>query len=166
MARAPGSVDATGRFGGVKILKRIAIGWAAVTAASVLGALAVRRFVPAFGGESDDVFSLVYAMSGGEFVSSARALRSGEVTAFMGGAEIDLRGAELDAGSSLDLRAWMGGIDVVVPASWRVEVASSVFMGGVANLTDPDGAGEDAPLLVVTASALMGGIEIHADGDV
>lgn len=148
----------------MKIIRRILMGWLAVTVASILGALAVRRFVPAFGGESDDVFSLVYAMSGGEFASSAPALRSGEVTAFMGGAEIDLRGATLGRGATLDLRAWMGGIDVVVPASWRVEVASSVFMGGVANLTDPDSSDEEAPLLVVSASALMGGVEIHADG--
>lgn len=147
------------------VIRRILIGWFALAAASILGALAVRRFVPAFGGESDDVFSLVYSMSGGEFASSASALRSGEVTTFMGGAEIDLRGATLDRSATLDLRAWMGGIDVVVPASWRVEVASSVFMGGVANLTDPDGSDDEAPLLVVSASALMGGIEIHADGD-
>lgn len=149
----------------MKILRRILIGWLALIVASILGALAVRRFVPAFGGESDDVFSLVYAMSGGEFASSASALRSGEVTAFMGGAEIDLRGATLDTNATLDLRAWMGGIDVVVPASWRVEIASSVFMGGVANLTDPDGTDANAPLLVVSASAFMGGIEVHADGD-
>lgn len=148
----------------MRIVRRLALGWIAFIAMSIVAALAVKRFVPAFGGESDDVFSLVYSMSGGEFVSSAKELRSGEVTAFMGGAEIDLRGATIRDGATLSLRACMGGIDVVVPHTWRVEVASTAFMGGVANLTDPDGAGEDAPLLLVSASAVMGGIEVHADG--
>lgn len=148
----------------MKIIRRLLIGWFVLVAASVLGAAAVRRLVPAFGGESDDVFSLVYSMAGGQFVSAAGGLRSGEVTAFMGGAEVDLRGATIVYGASLSLRAWMGGIDVIVPADWRVEVASSVFMGGVGNLTDPDGS-EDGPLLLVRVSAIMGGVEIHADPD-
>ena len=147
----------------MKMLRRLVLAWVAVSAASIVAALAVRRLVPAFGGESDDVFSLVYAMSGGEFRSAATGLRSGEVTAFMGGAEIDLRSADIVDGANLSLRAYMGGIDVIVPAAWRVEVASSVFMGGVGNQTDPDGVRDDAPLLLVSASAVMGGIEIHAD---
>jgi hypothetical protein len=147
----------------MSIVRRVVVGWLAVSAASVLAALALRRLVPAFGGESDDVFSLVYAMSGGEFVSSATELRSGEVTAFMGGAQIDLRNAQIADRATLDLRAWMGGVDVIVPSTWRVEIASSVFMGGIANLTDPDGAGTSAPLLLVSAKAVMGGIEVHAD---
>ncbi len=149
----------------MRILRRLVLGWLVVSAASVIAALAVRRFVPAFGGESDDVFSLVYSMAGGEFASSARELRSGEVTAFMGGAEIDLRQATIMDGANLELRAWMGGIDVIVPATWRVEVASSAFMGGIANHTAPDGVGREGPLLLVGASAVMGGIEIHADPD-
>lgn len=149
----------------MRIVRRIVMGWVALSAVSILAALALRRLVPAFGGESDDVFSLVYAMSGGEFVSSATGLRSGEVTAFMGGAQVDLRNARIVDGATLDLRAWMGGVDVVVPASWRVEIASSVFMGGIANLTDPDGTDEGAPLLLVNATVFMGGVEVHADAE-
>jgi hypothetical protein len=56
----------------------------------------------------------------------------------------------------------MGGIDVVVPPGWRVEVMGRSVMGGVANLTDPDVLADDAPVLLVDALAMMGGIEIHA----
>lgn len=150
----------------MRIVRRIVVGWLAFWAVAVLGALAVRRLVPAFGGEADDVFSLVYSMSGGEFVSTARELRSGEVTAFMGGAQIDLRRAGILDGANLTLRAYAGGVDVIVPAAWRVEITSSSFMGGVSNLTDPDGAGDTAPLLLVNATVVMGGIEIHADSDI
>jgi hypothetical protein len=55
----------------------------------------------------------------------------------------------------------MGGVDVIVPAHWRVEVMGRSILGGVGNLTEPDSPDEDAPLLLVDALALMGGIEIH-----
>jgi len=147
----------------MRIVRRIVAVWLALIAVAGAAALAVRRLVPAFGGESDDAFSLVYAMSGGEFTSSAKELRSGEITAFMGGAKVDLRNAGILDGANLTLRACMGGIDIVVPATWRVEVASSVFMGGVSNLTDPDAVGDSAPLLIIAATVVMGGVEIHAD---
>jgi len=35
-------------------------------------------------------------------------------------------------------------------------------MGGVANLTTPDALSDDAPVLLVDALAVLGGIEIHA----
>jgi hypothetical protein len=56
----------------------------------------------------------------------------------------------------------MGGIDVLVPAGWRVEVAKSVVMGGITNRTDPDGGDHDAPLLLIDAVIAMGGIEIRS----
>jgi hypothetical protein len=58
----------------------------------------------------------------------------------------------------------MGGINLVVPPSWRVEVRSDVTMGDVVNLTDPDDPA-DGPVLLIDAKAVMGGIVIN-DGDV
>lgn len=81
----------------------------------------------------------------------------------MGGIELDLVDAAVAPGAYLVLRAFMGGIDVVVPSGWRVEVMGRSVMGGVANLTDPDSLGDDTPVLLVDALAVMGGIEIHAE---
>ena len=67
--------------------------------------------------------------------------------------------------ATLDLSALAGGIDVVVPRDWRVEMDSSAFMGGTDNLTDPDAAADDAPVLVVSAKAVMGGISVRAKKD-
>ncbi len=79
----------------------------------------------------------------------------------MGGMTIDLTEAGISTSATLELTAVAGGIDVTVPASWRVEMASTVFAGGVENLTDPDAVVDDAPLLLVDARAYFGGIAVR-----
>jgi hypothetical protein len=150
----------------MRALRRVAIGFFLYVAASVAAAFAVRALVPEFGGEGDEVFSVVSSMSGREFRSSSDRLRSGNVTAFMGGAEIDLRHASIVDGARLSLRAFMGGIDILVPDAWRVEVTESVFLGGIVNRTAPDSVADDAPLLVIDAVITMGGVEIHGSREV
>jgi hypothetical protein len=144
----------------MRILKRVLIGYAFVALSSLIAALVVRRVVPEFGDESDDVVSLVAAMGGRSFASRSDGLRSVDVVACMGGIEIDLMQARIVDGARLRMHAVMGGIQVTVPSSWRVTVVSRSVMGGVDNglarSTDTD-----APLLVVEASAVMGGIDIR-----
>jgi len=132
----------------------VGLGW--------ISGMAVRKLVPAYGNESDDEFSVVVSTSGSEFQSRAPSLREGRVLAVLGGVELDLTNAGIDAGATLDVRAVMGGVDVIVPPQWRVELIANSVFGGVGNQTDPDGGGEDAPLLLVRAQAIMGGIEIHS----
>ena len=144
------------------LLKRIIIGWLALAGLTSLAAFVVKRRIPAFGDEGDDSFSIVVAMDGKQFRSEAASLATAEVTAFMAGVELDLTGATIERSALLDLRVVMGGVDVIVPSSWRVEVAGRSVMGGVGNLTAPDSGWGDSPLLVVHADVFMGGVEIHA----
>ncbi|MFO7701113.1 MAG: LiaF-related protein [Acidimicrobiia bacterium] len=148
----------------MRFFKRYAIGATILVGLLTVAGAVVRRAVPSFGTESDEAFSRVFVMAGGPFRSTAIGLRSGEVLAFMGGAELDLRRATIVDGAKLRLRAVMGGIDVIVPSGWRVETASSAFMGGIDNRTDPD-AEPDGPLLLIESLAVMGGIAVHVDGD-
>jgi hypothetical protein len=146
----------------MKFLKRVLIGWLAVIVAGVVAALTIKKTVPAFGDEVDDSFSVVAVIGGRDFESSAERLVEGSALAFMGGIEMDLNEASLAPGAKLDLRAFMGGIDVSVPPSWRVEVIATERMGEVvADLADNDQNAE-GPLLLVYASATMGGISITA----
>lgn len=146
----------------MRCFKKLVVGVAAVNLGLVVAAFVVRRRVPVFGGETDGSFSTVAALTGSVFESRTHHLQEGRATAFLGGIELDLMDAEPAPGAILVLRAVMGGIDVVVPAEWRVEVMGRSVLGGVANLTQPDNLSEDAPLLLVDALAVMGGIEIHA----
>ncbi len=79
----------------------------------------------------------------------------------MGGMTIDLTEAEISTSATLELTAIAGGIEVTVPTSWRVEMASTLFAGGVDNLTEPDAADDEAPLLLVDARVYFGGIAIR-----
>lgn len=141
-------------------LKRLLVGYITLAASSVIAALIVRRAVPEFGDESDDVVSLVASMAGRHHVGRSDALRAIDAVAFMGGIEIDLREAAVVDTARLRVQAVMGGVQVTVPATWNVNVVSRAFMGGVDNgsarTTD-----DDAPLLIVDALAVMGGIDIR-----
>lgn len=145
----------------MRILKRIAIGWAVVMGANVIASLVVRKIVPSYGTEADDEVSIVASMSGTNFASTADALRSLSIVAYMGGVELDLTQATIVDGALVSVRAYMGGVDIVVPEGWRVETTTTVFMGGVDNKTNPDFEPESAPLLVVDVTAVMGGVDIH-----
>jgi DUF4097 and DUF4098 domain-containing protein YvlB len=101
-------------------------------------------------------------MDGAEVVNRSDSFRAGSGTAVMGGMTVDLTEAKISTSATLELTAIAGGIDVTVPASWRVEMASTVFAGGTENLTDPDAAADEAPLLLVDARAYFGGIAIRS----
>jgi hypothetical protein len=146
----------------MRFIKTLFVGLVLTIASSLVAVVAVRKSVPVFGGEDDAEFSVLAAMGGVEFQARTQHLTEARATAFMGGVELDLSGAELAPGAYLTLRAVMGGMDLIVPAHWRVEVMARAVMGGIGNLTDPDSVADDAPLLLVDALAVMGGIEIHA----
>jgi hypothetical protein len=147
----------------MKLIKRFLLGIALVAASSIAAGFVVRRRIPAFGGEGDPRFSVVAAMDGAVFESKTLEFVEARATAFMGGIQLDLTGTDLAPGAYLTLRAVMGGIDVIVPSNWRVEVMARAVMGGIGNMTDPDQSRDDAPLLLIDALCVMGGIEIHAE---
>lgn len=140
------------------------LGFALFSAAMAASAFVVRKRVPRFGGSEDDSFSLVAVMNGIAFESRAESLTDGSLFVYMGGAEIDLMDAELAPDAHLALKVFMGGVSVVVPPSWRVEVRPDVMMGEVANKTNPDDPA-DGPLLVIDVRVVMGGVEIK-EGEV
>lgn len=145
-----------------KLLLTLLGGFALLNLAVIVTGLVARRRLPTFGDEQSETFALVAAMDGVSFTSKADPFRSGSATAVAGGIEIDLTGATCVATATLDLTALAGGIDVEVPDDWRVEMRPKVVLGGTDNRTDPDGAGEDAPVLVVDARAYLGGISVRA----
>ncbi len=142
-------------------LRRILIGIVLFNVLAVAAAQVAKRRLPSYGDQDSETFALVAAMDGIEFVSRSVALRAGSGTAVMGGMTIDLTEVQSADTVTLDLKAIMGGIDVLVPADWRVEMTSTSIMGGTENLTDPDTAADDATVLVVDARAYLGGIAVR-----
>ncbi len=86
--------------------------------------------------------------------------RGGSATAIFGGANIDLRESVLaKEGAFLELTAAFGGINVIVPKEWRVDIDGLPFFGGWSNKTYPSLTSE-SPVLTVRCLAMFGGIDI------
>jgi len=140
---------------------------------SVLVAQAMNRRTREISGAGADSTLAVFAvLSGVKRISSSDRFRGGEVTAFMGGAHLDLRQATIPPGEEavLDVFAVMGGCEIIVPASWTVLTPIVPVMGGVDDkrLMPLPGSGVEsvgarpAPRLVLRGLLLMGGIEIKS----
>lgn len=86
--------------------------------------------------------------------------RGGELTAVMGGCEIDLRGAKMEGDEAvIDIFAFWGGVSIKIPEDWTVSVNVVPIMGGVEDGSHPSKAGK-TKRLVITGYAVMGGAEI------
>jgi predicted membrane protein len=86
--------------------------------------------------------------------------RGGSVTAAFGGANIDLRESVLaPEGARLELTAAFGGIDLIVPSDWNLDIDGIPLFGGWSNKTSAS-VSADKPLLTVRCLAMFGGIDI------
>lgn len=104
-------------------------------------------------------------MGGGELNYHSKQLRGGEVMAIWGGYDLNFSDADMEGDSmQLNLYCIMGGVEITVPANWKVEKSGAVcIMGGYSNKTRDMAEELNLPskTLVVTGLALMGGGEIH-----
>jgi hypothetical protein len=85
------------------------------------------------------------------------------VTAVMGGAEVDLREAEMAPGvTEMNVIAIMGGVELIVPPWLSVEVDATAILGGFEELhrapTTPE---PGRRVLRITGVAIMGGVSIE-----
>ena len=105
-------------------------------------------------------FALVTYFGGKEYSSRATELRSGSAITMLGGAAIDLTGAQLaQGGTTLLLKTRRGGVKVPVPADWRIEMMGETNTGeNTLDVTEPATLPEDAPRLSVIADTKYGGL--------
>lgn len=133
--------------------------------AFVVGQILARRMTQ--GDERSNVFQLASFFGGKKFESHADDLKSGVVITSMGGIDLDLRDAHLDEdGAELDLKATMGGIRVIVPAEWRVDIDGESMAGGFdARVTPPEDLPVGSPRLHIHAVSRLGGVMITTEDD-
>ena len=91
--------------------------------------------------------------------NNSSAFRGGELTAFMGGCEIDLRQAAINGEAVLDVFAMWGGIDIRVPENWTVIGRVTPLLGAYEDHTRPPQTG-DQHRLIIRGVVVMGGIDI------
>lgn len=91
--------------------------------------------------------------------NNSRAFRGGDLTAVMGGCEIDLRQAAIDGEAIIDVFAMWGGIEIRVPEDWTVVGRVMPLLGGFEDKTRPP-QGATTHRLVVRGLVIMGGVEV------
>jgi predicted membrane protein len=109
----------------------------------------------------DDATVHAFAVMGGvHWHSTTREFRGGDVNAIMGGVEIDLRDAQMKPGEEviIDALALMGGIEIFVPAGWRIKSDVLPIMGAFEN--NAKASSDSGPMLTVRGTVVMGGIEV------
>lgn len=110
-------------------------------------------------GEPLDRVNAFAIMGGVVRTSSSSAFRGGELSAIMGGCELDLTQAQLAGDEAvIDVFALWGGVEIRVPDTWGVVGRVQPIMGAFEDKTRPP---RDAKTrLVVRGVAIMGGVEV------
>ncbi len=121
-------------------------------------------------GDSESTITALAILSGVDRTFNSQDFRGGDLTAVMGGCEIDLRDAKIiDSQATVNVFAMWGGIEIRVPEDWLVVIQGVPLLGGFEDKTrlrkssDPSHAGPetDAKKLVIRGLVIMGGIEIR-----
>lgn len=141
-------------------LMLIALGGAVVLKA-VTGRRAMAGSVPLKdkNDDSDSIVDVTAILGGFERRITTPNFRGGEVTAVMGGCELDMRGSSIQGEAVINVFAAMGGITIKVPPDWAVILHGTPILGGFDEKTiaPPD----NAKRLIIKGYAIMGGVEVR-----
>lgn len=108
---------------------------------------------------ANDSINAVAILSGVNRGSNSTSFKGGELTAFMGGCEVDLRHAAISGDAVIDVFAMWGGIEIRVPESWTVIGKVTPILGGFEDHTRASQAAT-THRLTVRGMVIMGGVEI------
>jgi len=127
----------------------------------ILRASSSRRRTEFSEAETSDANSFIKAvaiMGGFKRMNNSQDFKGGELTAVMGGFELDLRDASIKGEAIIDIFTLMGGMSMRVPEDWLVIFDVTPFMGGYDDKTRPPK--ENTKRLIIRGTTIMGGIEI------
>lgn len=112
------------------------------------------------GGALSQHLNVFAIWGGGEYRIRAKNFRGGNLVAFMGGFDVDLRDADIEGNEAvIDVNCLMGGGVIRVPETWAVSMRVTAFMGGH-SLKAREGP-QPTKTLVVKGIAIMGGVEVR-----
>jgi hypothetical protein len=119
--------------------------------------------------DADHRISMFSVWSGAKRVSHSPTFSGGDMTAIMGGGQLDLRLANVAPGEAavLDIFIIMGGMEIMVPSHWTVDTPIVPFLGAVEDkrfgtLPVERKVNEPGPRLILRGLVLMGGVEIKS----
>ena len=111
------------------------------------------------GGTMDQTLSEFAMWSGLQRRVASPAFKKADLTAIMGGIELDLRQAGTEGGEAVvDVFVMWGGIEITVPPDWAVSNQVTPIMGGAEDKST--GTQQARHRLIVKGVVIMGGVDI------
>ncbi|MGZ8288817.1 MAG: LiaI-LiaF-like domain-containing protein [Telluria sp.] len=115
--------------------------------------------LPAAGEGDDSVVDITAIMGGFERRIVTQDFRGGEITAVMGGCDLDMRDSSINGEAVINVFAVFGGISIKVPRDWTVILHGTPIMGGFDEKTNNPA--DSTKRLIVKGHAIMGGVEVR-----
>jgi predicted membrane protein len=111
-------------------------------------------------GDAGSTLQATAVLGGVSRSSNSQNFHGGEITAVLGGCEIDLRQARItDGEAAIEVSAFLGGIEIRVPEEWSVITKGMPLLGGFEDATRPPRE-DTGQRLVITGFAILGGVEV------
>lgn len=132
----------------------------------IAGATLIRRAQPATNfkaSETHDGINDFALFGGGDRVFDSQNFRYGQLTAILGGSNIDLTTAEIHSeGAKIDVLYIFGGSKIRVPNDWQVSIKATALFGGLSDKRFSQSLQEEPSnkKLVIKGLILFGGAEI------
>ena len=124
----------------------------------ILGQIRARSPVP----QTSDAFTSGFAAFGGvEKRNTSKAFSGADLTAIFGGTELDLRDAAVEEPPArVNAVAIFGGVEVIVPREWNVQMDVLPVLGGATDERPRSEEQHEQVDLVVNGFAAFGGVTI------
>lgn len=92
----------------------------------------------------------------------SKNFKGGDITIFMGGAELNLTQADIQGTAELDITQIMGGTKIIVPANWEIRSQLTSILGSIEDKRQNIGITDPGKVLIINGSSVLGGIEIKS----
>jgi hypothetical protein len=127
----------------------------------MIGVVVIQRAVglrPVEPGTADQSISDFVFWAGIERKVTSALFRRADITAVMGGIQLDFRQAAINGEAVVDLFVFMGGVEIKVPPDWVVSNQVIAIMGGAQDKST--GPADSKHRLVLRGFIMMGGVEV------
>ena len=112
-------------------------------------------------GDRSDVIDATAIFGGVKKNVLSKTFKGGDVTTFMGGAEIDLTKADWNGKVMIDCFNMFGGTKLIVPPDWDVQTGVVAIFGGIEDKRPPASVNPNK-VLFLDGTCIFGGVEIKS----
>jgi predicted membrane protein len=113
------------------------------------------------GFSSEDFIDATTVLGGIHKNILSKNFKGGDITIFMGGAEINLSQADIQGTAALDITQIMGGTKIIVPSNWEIRSQLTSVFGNIEDKRQNIIVSDPQKVLVIDGTSVFGGIEIR-----